>query len=140
MYQPGLNDDESSRGEARGNDHGHVSGGALGRGQAPCRHLRGGMCTTHGVVGRKYLRPVSTITEGADGRQIKKTVRKTLYKCDLGPRGRGRAYQTQLSFVRTTGQQRAAVNTIFRGSNFNASKVGQIDSTSMNTREVVDEN
>ena len=76
---------------------------------------------------------------GADGRQVKKTVGKTMYTCDLGARGRGRPYQSQLSFARTTGQQGAAVNTIFRGSDSNTSKVGQTDSTSMNNG-IVDEN
>ena len=90
--------------------------------------------------GRKYLRPVKIITEGADGRQIRKTVRKTMYTCDLGPRGRGRAYQSQLSFTRTTGQQGAAVNTNnFSGSIFDASTVGQTGGPSMNSSELVDE-
>ena len=91
-------DDEggSSRGEAR-DDLEHVPGGAVGRGQAPCRHLRGGYCTTHGMKGRKYLQPVSVITVGADGRQERKTVRKTKFTCDLGQRGRGRGEHIRVS-------------------------------------------
>ena len=61
-------------------------------------------------------------------------------RVDLGKHGRGRAYQSQLSFTRTTGQQGAAVNTNILGSIFDVSTEGQRGSSrTIQAGKVVDE-
>ena len=137
----GTNDGGMYKEGTRDGDQQHVSRGALGRGQAPCRHMRGGYCTTHGIRGEKSVRPISVTTMGEDGVQRRKTVRKTIYSCNLGPRGRGgRATQRQLSFAGTTGQG-AAVTTNNLGSDFDdfdASKEGQRGGHCVNNGKVAD--
>ena len=54
----------SSQGGSRDGRQEHVARGARGRGQRPCRHLRGAYCTTHGMRGTKYFRPAINTTRG----------------------------------------------------------------------------
>ena len=48
-----------------------------------CVHKRGGFCTIHGKQAEKAFRPISVEVVGEDGVKKMKTVRKTVWRCDL---------------------------------------------------------
>ena len=104
----------------------HVTRGHARPGKVPCQFNKAGICSIHGVKGKKKGRPTTVTHTAADGTVTNKVTRRYFWTCEIGPRERGQItnYFKHVAKDESTSIQN---NTSKEGKNINCVKPGKED-------------